>query len=514
MLAKQSRIFDLIDQAVVNSNRRSGLDIDVQVTDGFVLTQSKNKRFYFPSPTGQAFHADDSFFKVLMGPFGSGKSVICSHEIVFRTITMPKCIDGVRRAKWCVVRNTYRMLEISTVRTWLDWFAQFGQVRITQRPPYYFCEFWDEQGKCELELIFLALDRPGQLESLKSAEFTGAWLNELSGLQEAVFQFMKGRINGRYPSKSICPDRYWTGVIADTNPPTTRSWIYRMFEKEIHPEFKLYKQPPGLVKDDNDAWIDNVNADNKKNLSPDYYQKMTLGANEEFIRVFCLGEYGAVLDGKPVYPEYNDDLHSVVSIKPIDDNLTLILGWDFGLTPACVISQLAVNGRVQVLDEIVSLDMDLEQFITSMVIPFISSRYPHFKVQNSFVDPAGVQRAQTDGNSCYTILDKYGYKPAIAPSQDPLVRQRAVHNYLNKLIDGKPALMLSRTCNILREGFLGGYQYRKLQTGQGEKFADTVEKNEYSHAHDALQYLMLGISDLSGMDVKGEQVIYYPDCKW
>jgi hypothetical protein len=483
---------------------------DIQISDDYYLTQTQNSRFYVPSPTGLEFHKDDSFFKVIMGPFGSGKSVACCHEIIFRAFGMPKCIDGIRRSKWCVVRNTYRMLEISTVRTWLDWFAHLGEVKITQKPPYYFCEFWDDQGKIELEIVFLALDRPGQLESLKSAEFTGAWLNELSGLQEAVFQFMKGRINGRYPSKSICTEPYWTGIIADTNPPNTRSWVYRMFEKEKHPEFRMFRQPRGLIKNSNDQWIDNVDADNKKNLAPDYYQKMTLGASEEFIKVFCLGEYGSVLDGKPVYAEYNDDIHSINGLKPIPENY-IYTGWDFGLTPACVVAQRNVNGRIHILKEYVSQNMDLEQFIKTIVKPRLAVDFKDCIVHEGWADPAGTQKAQTDGSTCLAILNKYGFNVSPAPSQDPIVRQKAVHDYLNLMIDGKPALIVNRDgCQLLREGFQGGYQYRKLHTIQGEKFADFVEKNEYSHPHDALQYLMLGISGYIP-EKERTQVIYFDE---
>jgi hypothetical protein len=467
---------------------------DVQITDGYVITQNKNNRFYKPSPTGIQFHGDDSFFKVIMGPFGSGKSVTCCHEILKRTCEMPKCIDGTRRAKWCVVRNTYRMLEISTVQTWLDWFRHFGEVRITQKPPYYFCEYYDDKGKCELEIIFLALDRPGQLESLKSAEFTGAWLNELSGLQESVFQFMKGRINGRYPSKSICPEPYWTGIIADTNPPNTRSWIYRMFEKEKHPEFVMFKQPPGLVKDENGEWVDNLEADNKKNLAPDYYQKMTLGANDEFIKVFCLGEYGSYKDSKIIYPQYNDHIHSADKINYIE-GMPIYCGADFGNTPAIVLAHYNPLGKIEVFKEFTSENMNLEELITNQVIPWLNAYCPKWQVKATFGDPSGITNAQSNGVSCFSILEKYHFNPAAGISNDPIVRWDAVKAALNKMSMGSPAIVINRLeCFLLREGFLGGYHFKMIAGADGVRYADFADKNENSHIHDALQYLCLGLN--------------------
>ena len=44
---------------------------------------------------------------------------------------------------------------------------------------------------------------------------------------------------------------------------------------------------------------------------------------------------------------------------------------------------------------------------------------------------------------------------------------------------------------MLRKGFNGGYQFRRLNVG-GEKYADKADKNDFSHPHDATQYLCQG----------------------
>jgi hypothetical protein len=44
---------------------------------------------------------------------------------------------------------------------------------------------------------------------------------------------------------------------------------------------------------------------------------------------------------------------------------------------------------------------------------------------------------------------------------------------------------------MLREGFLGGYHFRKFRStdkAASTKYAESPDKNEYSHIHDALQY--------------------------
>ena len=45
-------------------------------------------------------------------------------------------------------------------------------------------------------------------------------------------------------------------------------------------------------------------------------------------------------EGKPVYEDFNPELHFTAKPIYIEPTLPLILGWDFGLTPACALVQL------------------------------------------------------------------------------------------------------------------------------------------------------------------------------
>ena len=63
---------------------------------------------------------------------------------------------------------------------------------------------------------------------------------------------------------------------------------------------------------------------------------------------------------------------------------------------------------------------------------------------------------------------------------------------LNRLIDGSPGLQISPHCGMLRKGFTGGYHFKSARSGNGATYSETPNKNQYSHPHDALQYLLLG----------------------
>jgi hypothetical protein len=54
----------------------------------------------------------------------------------------------------------------------------------------------------------------------------------------------------------------------------------------------------------------------------------------------------------------------------------------------------------------------------------------------------------------------------------------------------KPQFQIDPRCEVLRKGFRGRYQYKRIKiTGSGERYHDVPDKNEFSHPHDALQYV-------------------------
>jgi len=75
---------------------------------------------YAHVPTIWRFSQARKFIRGLMGPFGSGKSSGCVMEVVQWAARQPM-IDGVRRSRFAVVRNTYRQLADTSIKTWLAW---------------------------------------------------------------------------------------------------------------------------------------------------------------------------------------------------------------------------------------------------------------------------------------------------------------------------------------------------------------------------------------------------------
>lgn len=455
------------------------------------LPQAYEKNYdYAHVPTIRDFSNSDARIRALMGPFGSGKSSGCVMEVVRRGMEQEPGKDGIRRSRWAVVRNTYPQLRDTTIRTVTDWLPERHFGHFKQAEMVYTI---DQFENTEIEILFRALDRPEHVANLLSMELTAAWFNEAREIPWAIVEAMEGRI-GRFPAMAE-GGASWYGIIMDSNPPDTDSRWYKYFEEECPDDARIFKQPGGLT----------AGAENLANLPPDYYQNLAKGKKPGYKKVYVDGLYGYVQDGKPVYGEdYNDALHCQ-EFELLRD-VQIFRGWDFGLTPACVWGQLNPRGQMMIFDELVSDNMGIDTFGDN-VISYHAARYASFPVGGDEGDPAGMQRAQTDEQTCFEILA--GKNILMNPAeQSPKIRVESVRKGLNTLKDGSPALIIHPRCKVLRKGFQGKYRYRRLQIS-GEKYTDVPEKNEYSHPHDGLQYLMTRFfADAVRGDKKWDKIKY------
>jgi hypothetical protein len=493
--------------AEIEEMRKKGTERQLTINDqGMIIHAKEQDKLYIPTATGRIAHDDDSFVRVIMGPYGSGKSTWAITEIVRRACGVPVWHSGRRRSRWGIVRNTSGELSTTTLATWLAWFEELGDVRKRQKPIMtYEHTFNDGHGVVELELLFIALDRPEDVRKIKSLELTGCYINELSEVPKAALAHMKGRVN-RYPSKAFCHEPYWSGIIADTNPPEDDHWIFKDFEENAFDKHKLFKQPPGLIKNDDGKWVRNPHADNAAHLPDAYYENLAEGQSQEFVKVFCLGEYGSVGFGKRVYPEFNPDFHAVESLDAIQGE-QLILGWDFGLTPACVVMQLSARGQLLILKEYVGDGMGIRTFADSIVIPSLMKDFPYCKVGMSVADPAGNARNEiVEEMSCIGELNSLNVPTTGARTNDIDPRLGSVRYFLNKMVDGKPGLVLDRrNCPTLFKGFVKDYVYARVAVSGEERYKDKPNKNMASHPMDALGYGCLEIaSDRIAQDKMGE----------
>ena len=512
---------------------------------------------YVASPTGAKFHASNKVCRGFLGCVGNGKSVTCLNELHRLAVLQEPNYEGIRKTKWAIVRNTYDMLETTTLATFRQWIPH-EICSVTLKPMRGDMMYPLSDGtKVEAKFIFLALDRPDDVKKLLSLEVTGVFINEARELPYAVVKGSRERI-GRYPSqvdgytdvydssgtltyeapKELDEDgnvlfnddgtpKYKPctrkALLMDTNPPEDDHWWYQLAEdghlksnksaeakKAVAEIFDFFRGPSPFLKNGAE-YIDNPKAENIKFLPGGYkyYRDMLAGNDDDHINVMVMGNYGTIKDGKPVYPQYNDLLHCPEKPLGIIEDLPIGLGWDGGLTPSCVIGQQTERGQLRIVAELFVEDMDVRQFARDIVKPFLQRNFYGIDVAFSYIDPSGKNRGEAEGKSALGILNdahindydgdtieplNMGFETEYAPTNDPAARIAAVNSYIIKLVDGEPGYLISRKCPFLRKGKIGGYQYKRVQMSGEARFKDKPDKNKYSHPADAEQYLALGFA--------------------
>ena len=449
---------------------------------------------YVPPPTGELFMKSNAKVRMLKGPVGSGKSTVCIVEIFRRCAEIPPCNDGFRRSRWVVIRNTLPQLKTTTLKSWLQWF------------PSGVAGTWREQEKTFLlsvgdiraEILFLPLDTPEDTKRLLSLELTGAFINETREVAPEIIQAVFSRL-GRYPSRAMLPVDpqtgrkvdYWYGLIMDTNPPSRDSWLYEQFE-EVKPEgWESFHQPGGLEQ----------NAENTENLPATYYPDMMNGATQDWIDVHVHGKYGKSIIGRPVFEEsFKREFH--VAKEPLkvtpSEQYTVLIGLDFGRTPAAVMGQRDWRSRLNVLDALYVENIGLENFLNKHLKPMLKEKFPYNKYL-VIGDPAGWAKSQLNEENAYDVLKRCGFSAVKSPTNDITPRIAAVETLLAQQVDGAAMMLFGHESTSpgmkhLIAAMDGGYKYKRKTDGSYET---SPQKDRFSHCSDAVQYLCLG-ANMSG----------------
>jgi len=469
-----------------------------------------------------------------------------------------------------MVRNTYQELLQTTLETWSRWFGDYSKIRRTAPIEARMRVELKDNTEIDIWLLFLALDIPDDVKKLKSLEVTGSFLNEASEMGRWVLTRCFER-RGRYPD--FGPPPRWAGVIMDTNSCDDDHWWYKAAEEEHNQNWEFFDQPPALLKFTEspkkpakvqleeylqvnrdfpkeltkkvvkdlrgNLYISNPLAENVQNLplGYDYYLDQIPGKPLDEITVFILNRYGTVTDAKAVYPEYNDSVHCAKYELKAMKEIGITLGFDFGRTPACTLSQITPKGQKRVIEEHLVEEhgsMGIRTFSRTVIVPHLLENYLPWLIEGlieGYGDPAGRSHEQTDEKTCFMLLNEcpinypnggfpdfekirerlrnpawvkklkekakngevslgdLGVRTRPAKTNSFEARADSVSNLLITFIDNEPAILLSPKVRYLRKGMRGKYRYKRVQiSGPDARYHDEPDKNIYSHINEGLQY--------------------------
>jgi len=442
------------------------------------------------------FFASDKFITLQLGPYGSTKTSAGIMKIAYHAKRMMPCRDGVRRSRCVWVRNTMDMLKDTSIPDFLHWFPDGVAGHYEKTRKVFTLKFDD----VECEVMFRGLDDPRDVRRVLALQLSFAIFDEFREINPDVFSNMQGRL-GRYPNKTMVPPVegvheggciYEDGSLAKrlwgmSNPPDYDTYWEQYFN-DPPSNAACYIQPSGMSPE----------ADWRQYLDSDYYENLIEShqKDQDWIDVYVHAKFGASLAGKAVFRSFVMDYHvAKEAIEPlVSENHPLIIGMDFGLTPACTINQQDPRGRFMTLDELTSEGMGILRFCREMLKPLLTNRFPGYPVV-IIGDPAGSQRAQTDEKSVFDVLRAEGFTVIPAKTNSIQARIAAVEALLSGQVDTGARHLIDPRCRKLIKAMRSGYRFKLKKSGELE---DTPEKNFYSHIADAHQYAALHVDQTFG----------------
>jgi hypothetical protein len=458
---------------------------------------------YRPPESVQGFLQSEAFISLIVGPVGSTKTTAGLMKICYHAKRMAACRDGIRRSRAVWVRNTNEQLRDTSIPDFLKWFPDGVAGSYLKTGTRFFLRFDD----VECEVLFRGLDDANDVRRLLSLQASFAVFDEFREIHKDIFDAMQGRL-GRYPDKMMVKHKpEWgrdvdghpvAGCVTDegkqnkhlwgmTNPPDMDTF-WETLLSDPPENVEVFFQPSAL--DPKADWLEF--------LPSEYYTNLAVGKTEDWIDVYIKAMFGKSLAGQPVHRSFNFEFHVAKGpLKPLrsgenvllasDAQYPLLIGVDFGLTPAAVIGQMDPRGRLLVFRALTAEGMGSLRFIRERLKPILANEFGGIPVL-VIGDPAGIQRAQTDERSVFDIYKSEGFR--IVPGKTNAIpgRLSAVDNWLGRQIDGGAAFLIDPSAKALIHALRGGYRYKVSTKGEVD---EKPEKNYASHISDACQYLAM-----------------------
>ncbi|MBL4768038.1 MAG: hypothetical protein JKY94_10040 [Rhodobacteraceae bacterium] len=496
--------------------------------------------FEAPGPVGAAFINSTGPFDFIRGPWGSGKTVAAVFKIVRHAgmdfcvcrDSSPKYPHGVVHARVAAIRDTYREMAKTALASWHEFFPKNGPfTRLpikanytggSDRPVLHGLEWevirkvpgprgiWiDAKIPIILDMEFGAIGTSNLDSFFKGYEITAGWINEADLCEPSVPGRLYGR-TARYPPRmeiqpweaercgtEIDPD---TGkedikvpriILGDFNPPDESNWTY---EREIEdpqswPGYNFFAQPSGLSPD----------AENRLGKTRSAYveEEQAFGGpkHPDSLRNVH-GQYAARADrGTPVFAgKFDLQKHrSDVNLDPIP-GLPIYLGVDGGGSPACGIAQFMPTGQARLLREIVTFPITGPTRFAEEINRVLLQDFAGYPVAGAWGDPSnwfGADKINSEFSFMETVMNALGVMFVPTINNDPSARIEAVSMQLKEIDVNTPGLLCDPRLKYTIRGFVSQYHLTK-SASESATSRLVVDKNEFSHIHDAWQYLFYG----------------------
>jgi hypothetical protein len=489
----------------------------------------------FPGKIAEGFYWSDAAVAGIQGPVGSGKTTTLLKSRLRRALAMPRSsIDGVRRYKLLVVRETYRQLWSTTIPSYLEVFPKdLGKWSGGRGDPVtHLIQFEDEFGPVEFTVEFMAFG-DDIVSSMRGIQTTDMWLNETDTQPVDVLTAGIGRIN-RWPAREHLAGypmqmRSYGQIVCDFNAPDEDNWTFRVFhnvEERARIVAELNRHLPEGAREvkfefHNQPGYGEAGCENLQNLSPDYYPvqigAMRAAGRGDMIDRLVFNKVTYLRVGEPVFQrEFNRRIHVAEGTLRPWEGVPLRIGLDQGFKGAAVIAQYDTPHRWQVLGE---MHFPQERLMAAefgrRLGDLLERRFTGLRIEGAWADMAGEHGASqaADENDTWNLMvsraANFRVRPQRIGTNRIQPRLEAVRAALEHLHGGTPGLLIDPSCKFLIRGLEARYVWTDQIDATGDRRKVPDKRLTEANVMDALQYLLLsevrgnGASPLSTPDRPG-----------
>lgn len=328
-------------------------------------------------------------------------------------------------------------------------------------------------------------------------------VEEADEIGEKMIKFLIGRLSQKYPED--VPRK----MLLSFNPPLRGHHLHQTFaafEKtvpDVNGDFRFIENPgyrPQEADTQESKRLITFDIEhNRENLPPGYIDSLYGEYDEEWVKRYMRGDWGVVMEGTPVLPEYRESHHVSKSAIYPAPNFPVLVGWDASATGIYIgVAWLQLIGSRMHLfkSQLFRLGKDgsAKEAIRA-ALRLTKGWFPDHAGRQvmHFGDPTMVVKERINMLSIADILqDEHNISlelGAISHAE----RREDMADWLSRSPGGRPAFVVAPGADTehVREGLSGGYCYKGNPGDYITK--KEPEKNEYSHEIEAIQYVLTGL---------------------
>lgn len=481
--------------------------------------------FAFPGPVAEALFWSDADILGIQGPVGSGKTTTTLKSRLRRAIAMPRsCIDGWRRYKLLVVRETYRQLWSTTIPSYLETYPKsMGQWSGGRGDPVtHVIQFDDGHGPIEFRVEFMAFG-DDVIASMRGVQTTDIWLNETDTVPVEVLTAGIGRID-RWPGAAhfaaYPPElRGYGQIICDFNAPDEDNWTFQVFHDEAERARMADAMTAGLpegtrpirIEFHNQPGYGQPGCENLPNLSAAYYPRqiaaMRLAGRGDMIDRLIYNKIVYLRAGDPVFArEFSRRIHVAEATIAPEPGVGLTIGLDQGFKGAATVWQFLEPFHWRCLAE---LHFPAERLMAAefgrRLADLLERRFPGCRIEAAYGDMAGEHGASqsADENATWNRLvgraAGFTVRPQKIGTNRIQPRLEAVRAALEFMHGGEPGLLIDPSCKFLIRGFEARYVWTDQIDASGDKRKVPDKRLTEANVMDSGQYALLSRARGNGL---------------